>query len=56
MDEEIINWMGTNPRETKLTTNVARSINSSLEKNKSFHNLNRGVLISAKSVHWDNKS
>ena len=56
MDEEIKNWMGTNPRETKLTTNVAKSINSSLEKNKSFHNLNRGVLISAKSVHWNNKS
>ena len=50
MDE----WMGTNPREQKMTTNVAMKIQESLADNKNFHELNRGILLSAKKVKWEN--
>lgn len=50
------NWMSTNPREQKLTTNVAKSIQDSLSNNhKDFHELNRGIVLSAESVSYDNK-
>ena len=50
--------MGTNPREQKLTTNVAKKIKSCLQDtlNKNFYLLNRGILISAESVQYDNKN
>lgn len=51
--QEIENWMETNPREQKMTTNVAKAINESLLENINFHELNRGILISAESVEYD---
>ncbi len=49
------NWMATNPREQKMTTNVANKIIESLENNSCFHELNRGILLSAESVTYDTK-
>lgn len=48
--------METNPREQKLTTNVAKKIRSTLVdiNNSSFYLLNRGLLLSAKSVSYNN--
>ncbi|TCL58440.1 AIPR protein [Kineothrix alysoides] len=54
--QEIDNWMSTNPREQKMSTNVAQKIKNSLTENSSFHELNRGILLSAKSVEWKNGS
>lgn len=53
---EILDWMGTNPREQKMTTSVANSILESLSERSDFHHLNRGVVFSVKKVDWDNKS
>lgn len=53
ISQEIENWMETNPREQKMTTNVAKAINDSLLENINFHELNRGILISAESVEYD---
>lgn len=52
---EFDNWMATNPREQKMTTNVANKIIESLEDNPCFHELNRGILLSAESVKYDNE-
>ena len=49
-------WFGTNPREQKMTTDVARKIKTSLSENANFHELNRGIVFSAKSAEWDNKT
>lgn len=51
--QEMNNWFATNPREQKMTTNVARKITESLRENSNFHELNRGVLLSAKEVKYD---
>lgn len=49
--------MGTNPREQKLNSGVATDIKNSLESNDGyFHLKNRGIVLSAKSVHYDNKT
>lgn len=49
--------MATNPRDQKLTSNVAKAITDSLESNDGyFHLKNRGIVISAQSVHYNNKS
>lgn len=53
---ELKEWMGTNPREQKMTTNVAKNIIDSLKENKNFHELNRGVVLSVKKVTYDNKT
>ena len=53
--QDIENWMETNPREQKMTTNVAKTISSSLQENANFHELNRGILLSAESVEYDNQ-
>lgn len=53
--QEFENWMETNPREQKMTTNVARAISSSLQDNLNFHELNRGILMSADNVEYDNQ-
>lgn len=53
---EISKWMETNPREQKMTTNVANKIKDSLRDNKYFHELNRGILISSLNVEWNNKT
>ena len=54
--EEISGWMETNPREQKMTTNVAVKIKESLRDNKYFHELNRGILMSVLKTEWDNKT
>lgn len=54
---ELAEWMDTNPRDQNLDTNVARAIRASLvEDNKSFHLWNRGILLSASRVTYDNRS
>ncbi|MEG0034764.1 MAG: AIPR family protein [Erysipelotrichaceae bacterium] len=49
--------MKTNPREQKLTTAVAKKIKASLidPSNRNFYLLNRGLLLSAESVAYNNK-
>lgn len=54
--QEINEWMGTNPREQKMTTNVAQKIRESLLENSNFHEMNRGILMSVAKVKWDNSS
>lgn len=50
--------MDTNPREQKLTTNVAKKIKDSLinPQEYNFYLLNRGLLLSAKDVTYNNYS
>lgn len=49
--------MATNPRDQKLTSNVANAIKESLLSNDGyFHLKNRGIVISAESVHYNNKN
>lgn len=52
----IYDWMNVNPRERKMTTNVAKKIKESLESNRNFHELNRGILFSADKVTYDNQN
>lgn len=54
--KEMLDWMKTNPREQKMTTNVANDIKESLVKNRYFHELNRGILISSSEIKWDSKT
>lgn len=54
--QELDQWMGTNPREQKMTTNVATKIKNSLADNLNFHELNRGIVISAEKAKWDNQT
>jgi hypothetical protein len=49
-------WMQTNPREQKMTTNVAKNIRESLIENENFHELNRGIVLSVDKVNYDNKT
>ncbi len=54
---ELMEWMDTNPREQKLSTDVAKDILASLQTdNKSFHLWNRGILLSADEITFDNKT
>ena len=50
--------MDTNPREQKMTTNVAKQIKESLLNTSelNFYLLNRGLLLSAKTVSYNNYS
>lgn len=49
--------MATNPREQKLTSGVATAIRESLESNDSyFHLKNRGIVISAAKVYFNNRT
>jgi hypothetical protein len=49
--------MATNPREQKLTSSVAKKIEESLLSNDgNFHLKNRGIVISAAKVIFDNKT
>lgn len=50
--------METNPREQKMTTNVAKKIKESLLNTGelNFYLLNRGILLSAKDVSYSNYS
>ena len=47
--------MDTNPREQKLTTNVSKKIRDSLTNHSdlNFYLLNRGLLLSAKSISYN---
>jgi hypothetical protein len=49
--------LGPNPRLPNLSSPVSKKIGETLRENwASFHHLNRGVTIVAKSVDYDNKS
>lgn len=56
--EELLNWMATNPRDQNLKTDTAKAISASLENDAFpyFHLWNRGILISADHVTYDNRS
>lgn len=54
--QELRNWSNTNPRDQKMTTDVAKTIIESLDENDDFHELNRGLLFSVESVHYDNRT
>jgi len=54
--QNIYEWMNVNPRERKMTTNVAKKIKESLDVNNNFHELNRGILFSADKVTYDNQT
>lgn len=48
--------MTTNPRDQKLTSSVANAITESLLSNDGlFHLKNRGIILSAKKVRYDNR-
>lgn len=48
--------MATNPRDQKLTSSVASTITDSLLSNDGqFHLKNRGIILSAKRVRYDNR-
>lgn len=48
--------MATNPRDQKLTSSVAAAITESLLSNDGlFHLKNRGIILSAKRVRYDNR-
>ncbi len=50
--------MGTNPRMQKETTKVAKKIQTSLTNHteRNFYLLNRGILVSAKEISYNNES
>lgn len=49
--------MATNPRDQKLTSGVAQAIKESLESNDGFFDKkNRGIVLSAKSCTYNNKT
>jgi hypothetical protein len=56
LPQELAYWMSTNPREQKMTTFVAKEISNSLRENPDFHELNRGILLSAQSATYDNQT
>lgn len=50
-------WMRTNPRDQKLTTNVAKEIAKSIDSGcKNFHEKNRGIVMSVDKFAYDNKT
>lgn len=53
--DEILDWMETNPRQQNMKTTVALNIINSLKINDCFHELNRGIVLSADEVSYDNK-
>ena len=53
---QLADWMKTNPRDQKMTTDVAKNIQNSLDQNADFHELNRGIVFSAETVEYDNKT
>lgn len=49
--------MTTNPRDQKLTSNVAKAITDSLTSNDGyFHLKNRGIVVPAQKVNYNNKT
>lgn len=50
-------WMRTNPRDQKLTTDVAKAIAKSIEDGcKNFHEKNRGIVMSVDKFSYDNET
>lgn len=48
-------WMRTNPRDQKLTTDVAKAIAKSIDDGcKNFHEKNRGIVMSVDQFTYDN--
>lgn len=55
LPEDLIDWMETNPRKQNTNSGVAKKIKSSLvESGSDFHLLNRGILLSASDVTFNN--
>lgn len=52
--EELLEWMETNPRKQNIRGGVAKKIKESLIKGNDFHLLNRGILLSAYDVTFNN--
>ena len=52
--ERLLEWMETNPRKQNIRGGVAKKIKSSLIEGKDFHLLNRGILLSAQDVSYNN--
>lgn len=52
--EELLDWMETNPRKQNIRGGVAKKIKSSLLESRNFHLLNRGILLSAHDVTYNN--
>jgi len=56
LPKELKNWRQTNVRDPNLTKRVAKDISESLAVSpKDFHVKNRGIVINAKSLEFDNK-
>lgn len=55
---ELLDWMDTNPRDQNLNTDTSRAIRETLmdDSNPHFHLWNRGILISADRVTFDNRN
>ena len=51
---ELLEWMETNPREQNIRSGVAKKIKESLIHGHDFHLLNRGILLSAQDVRYNN--
>lgn len=54
LPEELLNWMETNPRKQNIRGGVAKKIKASLLEGRDFHLLNRGLLLSAQDVSYNN--
>lgn len=55
LPEDLIDWMETNPRKQNTNSGVAKKIKASLvESGSDFHLLNRGILLSASDVTFNN--
>ena len=52
--EELLEWMETNPRKQNIRGGVAKKIKASLVEGRDFHMLNRGILLSAQDVTYNN--
>lgn len=54
--KEFEEWTRTNPRDQKLTTNVAKEISKSIESGcKNFHEKNRGIVMSVDEFDFNDK-
>ena len=54
--QELKEWTKTNPRDQKMTTDVAKTIVTSLQENDDFHELNRGIVFSVESISFDTRT
>lgn len=52
--KELLDWMETNPRKQNINGKVGKRIKNSLLTGNDFHLLNRGLLISAQDVKYNN--